>query len=83
MEIRYSEELVGLIKREGIDIERLDVRPGKTLTDTLREYMKDGKLPTAFFTEGGFAREGAIIITGQNAVEVVKIVIKIAELLNI
>ncbi|MGB9804435.1 thiamine-phosphate synthase family protein, partial [Desulfofundulus sp.] len=49
MEIRYSEELVELIKREAIEIERLDVRPGKPLTDMLNECLKDGKLPTAFY----------------------------------
>ncbi len=82
MEIKYSQELVDLVKKEGIDIEHLDIEPGKTLLDILRGSLKDGKLPTAFFTEGGFAREGAIIITGQNAVEVAKLVIRIAELLN-
>lgn len=81
MEIRYSEELVELIKREGIEIERLDFRPGKTMIEMLKECLKDSKLPTALYTEGGFAREGAIIIMGQNAVEVAKVVIRIAELL--
>lgn len=81
MEIRYSEELVQLFKKEGIDIERLDVESGKSLNEMLRGCLKSGKLPTAFYTEGGFAREGAIIITGQNAVEVAEKVIRISELL--
>lgn len=83
MEIKYSQELVDLVKKKGIDIEHLDIEQGKTLLDILKGTLKkDGKLPTAFFTEGEFAREGAIIITGQNAVEVAKLVIRIAELLN-
>ncbi|MGB9791089.1 MAG: thiamine-phosphate synthase family protein [Thermacetogeniaceae bacterium] len=81
MEIKYSEELVDLIKREGIDIERLDVESGKSLSDLLKGCLKNGKLPSALYTEGGFAREGAIIITGQNAVDVAKTVIRISELL--
>lgn len=82
MEIRYSEELVELIRRGGMEIEHLDPGSGKHLSEMLRECLKDGKLPMAFYTEGGFAREGAIIITGQNAVEVAKTVIKISERLR-
>lgn len=77
MEIKYSEKLVELIREDGIEIRHIDVGV-KTLDDMLKQYASN-KLPVAFFTEGGFAREGAIIITGQNAVEVAKLVLRIAD----
>lgn len=78
MEIRYSKELVELIRNEGINIAHLVVED-KTLDNMLKQYGKN-QLPVAFFTEGGFAREGAIILTGQNAVDVVGLALRIAEL---
>jgi predicted fused transcriptional regulator/phosphomethylpyrimidine kinase len=41
--------------------------------------MHAGTLPDLFYTEGGFAREGAIIVTGIDAMEVAKLVIQIAD----
>jgi predicted fused transcriptional regulator/phosphomethylpyrimidine kinase len=41
--------------------------------------MHEGILPELFYSEGGFAREGAIIITGVDAMEVAKLVVQIAD----
>ena len=79
MEIKYSKELVELIRKDGIEIKHLD-DSGKGLDDILKQCMNKPPVPTAFFTEGGFAREGAVIITGQNAVEVAGLVLRIADL---
>ncbi len=77
MEIKYSEKLVELIKEDGIEIEHIDIGT-KTLDDVFKKFTNN-KLPVVFYTEGGFAREGAIIVTGQNAVEVAKLVLRIAD----
>jgi thiamine-phosphate diphosphorylase len=70
MEIRYAPELVELIRKLGMGIARLDIREGDTLGAIFMRTVTDGHLPDLFYTEGGFAREGAIIITGRDAVEV-------------
>jgi predicted fused transcriptional regulator/phosphomethylpyrimidine kinase len=79
MEIRYAPDLVERIKGLGMSIARLDIREGDSLGAILGRTMTGGKLPDLFFTEGGFAREGAIVITGRDAVEVAGMAVKIAQ----
>jgi predicted fused transcriptional regulator/phosphomethylpyrimidine kinase len=80
MEIRYSAETVALMRNNGISICHLDIDEKSTLKEILDRCIVEGNLSDAFYTEGGFAREGAIIITGNDAVEVAELVVKIAEL---
>jgi predicted fused transcriptional regulator/phosphomethylpyrimidine kinase len=82
MEIRYTSELVDLIGNDRISVSHLKVAEGKTLDDAFKESANESGLPTVFYTEGGFAREGAIIVTGKDAVSVAKIVLRIADLVN-
>lgn len=70
MEIRYDPELVKIIEDIGITIVRMDVEKGASLDEILNNCKRDGVLPDVFYTEGSFAREGAIIVTGENAVNV-------------
>jgi predicted fused transcriptional regulator/phosphomethylpyrimidine kinase len=79
MEIRYDPKLVALIQSHGISIAHLEIREGDTGESILKRCMHEGTLPDLFYTEGGFAREGAIIVTGIDAMEVVKLVIEIAD----
>jgi predicted fused transcriptional regulator/phosphomethylpyrimidine kinase len=79
MEIRYDPKLVHLILSHNISIARLDIREGDSLDAILKECIHEGILPDLFYSEGGFAREGAIIITGIDAVTVAELVVKIAE----
>lgn len=79
MEIKYDPELVELIQGHGISIAHLEIKEGDTLDTILNRCMHEGILPDLFYTEGGFAREGAIIITGSDAVEVAKLVVMIAD----
>jgi hydroxymethylpyrimidine/phosphomethylpyrimidine kinase len=78
MEIKYSPELVGRIEKLGIPIVRLDIHEGDELGTILNSALHGGNLADLFYTEGGFAREGAIIITGRDAVEVAGIAVRIA-----
>ena len=80
MEIKYSDERVLLIRDSGIAICHLKIDEKSSLEEILRNCMAEGSLPDAFYTEGGFAREGAIIITGGDAVEVAERVVQIADL---
>ena len=79
MEIKYDSKLVELIQSHGISIAHLEIREGDTLDSILKRCMHEGILPDLFYTEGGFAREGAIIITGIDAVAVAKLVVQIAD----
>jgi thiamine-phosphate diphosphorylase len=79
MEIRYDPQLVHLIQSHNISIAHLEIRTGDTLDTILNRCVHEGVLPDLFYTEGGFAREGAIIITGINAVVVAKLVVQIAD----
>jgi len=79
MEIKYDPKLVDLIQSHGISIAHLEIREGDTLDSILKRCMHEGILPDLFYTEGGFAREGAIIITGIDAVAVAKLVVQIAD----
>ncbi len=79
MEIKYDPKLVHLMQSHNISIARLDIREGDSLDAILKECMHEGILPDLFYTEGGFAREGAIIITGIDAVTVAKLVVQIAD----
>ena len=79
MEIKYDPKLVDLIQSHGISIAHLEIREGDTLNSILKRCMHEGILPDLFYTEGGFAREGAIIITGIDAVAVAKLVVQIAD----
>lgn len=80
MEIRYSAETVELMRNNGISICHLTIDEKSTMKEILASCIVDGHLSEAFYTEGGFAREGAIIITGSEAVEVAERVVQIAEL---
>ncbi len=77
MEIKYSEQLVDIIRKHGFHVALL--KSGcETINQTIQACMVDNQLPSIIYTEGGFAREGAIIITAGNAVEVADTVISIA-----
>jgi hydroxymethylpyrimidine/phosphomethylpyrimidine kinase len=78
MEIRYTPEIVKRIEELGMSIAHLDIREGDTLDEIFRRTMHDGVLPDLFYTEGGFSREGVVIITGIDAVEVARTAVKIA-----
>jgi len=77
MELRYSEELVNLLQSKGLSPSHLTFE-NWSLHEMLAASMKNGVLPTVFYTEGGFAREGAVILTGNSAVEVAGLVRDIA-----
>jgi thiamine-phosphate diphosphorylase len=79
MEIKYDPKLVHLIQSHNISIAHLEIQPGDTLDIILKRCVHEGVLPDAFYTEGGFAREGAIIITGEDAVDVARLVVQIAD----
>ena len=79
MEIRYSPETVELMGDNGISICDLNIDEKSTIEEMLASCIVDGQLSEAFYTEGGFAREGAIIITGSDAVGVAERVVQIAE----
>jgi predicted fused transcriptional regulator/phosphomethylpyrimidine kinase len=79
MEIKYDPKLVELIQGHGISIAHLEIREGDTLDTILNRCMHEGILPDLFYTEGGFAREGAIIITGIDAVSVAELAVMIAD----
>jgi predicted fused transcriptional regulator/phosphomethylpyrimidine kinase len=80
MEIKYSDETVLLMRDSGITVCHLKIDEKSSLKEILGNCIVEGSLPDAFYTEGGFAREGAIIITGGDAVEVAERVVQIAEL---
>jgi predicted fused transcriptional regulator/phosphomethylpyrimidine kinase len=80
MEIKYSDEAVSLMRESGITVCHLKIDEKSSLKEILSNCMVEGSLPDAFYTEGGFAREGAIIITGVDAVDVAERVVQIAEL---
>jgi predicted fused transcriptional regulator/phosphomethylpyrimidine kinase len=80
MEIRYSPELVDRIEKQGIPIAHLEIRQGDTLESILKKAMRKGTLADLLYTEGGFAREGAIIITGKDAVSVAQMAVRIASM---
>ncbi len=82
MEIRYSADTVEIMKKDGISINRLNITENKPFTEIIKDSAGDGDFPTALFTEGGFAREGAIIITGLDAVEVARTIVHIADLVK-
>jgi len=79
MEIRYTPEIVERITRLGMRIARLDIREGDPLDIILKKTMCEGSLADLLYTEGGFAREGAVIITGAGAVAVARTAVRIAE----
>lgn len=79
MEIRYAPELVDRIRKQGMAIERLDIREGDPLDIVLKRTMHAGRLADLLYTEGGFAREGAVIITGRDAVMVAETAVRIAD----
>jgi predicted fused transcriptional regulator/phosphomethylpyrimidine kinase len=88
LEIRYHADLVALIERMGLEARSLEsVLSGAAdsearlagLCRILEEvYSEEEKLSIAY-TEGGQAREGAIILLGETAVDVARRAIAIAE----
>jgi len=79
MEIKYDPGIVEIIEDLGISIAHMEIRQGDTLDAILNACLCDGVLADVLYTEGGFAREGAIIITHEDAVKVAETVLKIAE----
>ena len=55
MEIKYSKELVELIRKDGIEIKHLD-DSGKGLDDILKQCMNKPPVPTAFFYRRRFCQ---------------------------
>jgi predicted fused transcriptional regulator/phosphomethylpyrimidine kinase len=88
LEIKYSADLVAVIEQMGLQAKSLEpVLSGAAdpeariagMCQTFREvYSEEEKLSIAY-TEGGHAREGAIILLGETAVDVARKAIVIAE----
>jgi predicted fused transcriptional regulator/phosphomethylpyrimidine kinase len=88
LEIKYRADLVALIERMGLAARSLEpVLSGAAdsearaagLCRIFKEvYSEEEKLSIAY-TEGGQAREGAIILLGETAVDVARKAIAIAE----
>jgi predicted fused transcriptional regulator/phosphomethylpyrimidine kinase len=88
LEVKYRADLVAVIEKMGLQAKSLEpVLSGATdpearmagLRRTFKEvYSEDEKLSIAY-TEGGHAREGAIILLGETAVDVARRAIAIAE----
>ena len=88
LEVKYRPDLVAVIEKMGLQAKSLEpVLSGATnpearvagLRQTFKEvYSEDEKLSIAY-TEGGHAREGAIILLGETAVDVARRAIAIAE----
>jgi predicted fused transcriptional regulator/phosphomethylpyrimidine kinase len=88
LEIRYGADLVVLIERMGLAARSLEsVLPGASDSEARlaglcrifeEVYSEEEKLSIAY-TEGGQAREGAIILLGETAVDVARKAIAIAE----
>lgn len=88
LEVKYSPELVAVIEQMGLDAKSLEpvlsgARDPEARMAGLRRsfkevYSEDEKLSIAY-TEGGHAREGAIILVGETAVDVARKAIAIAE----
>ena len=88
LEVKYRPDLVAVIEKMGLQAKSLEpVLSGATdpearvagLRQTFKEvYSQDEKLSIAY-TEGGHAREGAIILLGETAVDVARRAIAIAE----
>jgi predicted fused transcriptional regulator/phosphomethylpyrimidine kinase len=88
LEIKYRPELVALIERMGLACKPLEpIGSGRTdpearaaaLARTFREAYSEAERMSVSYTEGGHAREGAIILLGETAVEVARKAIAIAE----
>ena len=79
MEVRYSPEIVDRIRNLGMRAARLEIREGDPFDIILKRSMHEGVLADLLYTEGGFAREGAVIITGTDAVTVARTAARIAE----
>jgi len=79
MEIKYTPAIVELVRQDDISIERLEIEENLSLEIIIKRSLRNGTVPQAFYTEGGFAREGAVILTGDNAVQVAGTALRIAE----
>ncbi len=77
MEIKYSDHLIEIIQAHGIKTALLP-SGCESLDQTIYSCMIDQQLPSVFYTAGGWAREGAIIITTVDAVEIAHMVSNIA-----
>ena len=88
LEVKYRPDLVAVIEKMGLETKSLEpVLSGAADPDarlaglcrTFKEvYSEDEQLSIAY-TEGGHAREGAIILLGETAVDVARRAIAIAE----
>jgi thiamine-phosphate diphosphorylase len=84
MEIKNTSAIINALRMNGYEPYEIIVKDGET-TDLRDTFLKSvtgggGILPRIFFIDGGINREGAIIISGDDAVDVAKTVIRIANL---
>jgi predicted fused transcriptional regulator/phosphomethylpyrimidine kinase len=80
MEIKNTPALINALRKNGFEPYEIVVKTEKTLKEVFKESNKEGNLPKIFFIDGGVNREGATIVSGDDAVEVAETVIKIAGL---
>jgi predicted fused transcriptional regulator/phosphomethylpyrimidine kinase len=88
LEIKYRPELVAVIEQMGLKPRSLepvlsgDLDPAARVTAMCRTFVEvysaEQKLSCAY-TEGGHAREGAIILLGETAVDLARKAIAVAE----
>ena len=88
LEVKYRPELVAVIERMGLETKSLEpVLSGAAdpearmagMCRTFKEVYSDEEKLSIAYTEGGHAREGAIILLGETAVDVARKAIAIAE----
>jgi predicted fused transcriptional regulator/phosphomethylpyrimidine kinase len=88
LEIKYHPGLVAMIEGMGLACRPLEPvlsassdpeARAAALARTFREAYSEAERMSVSYTEGGHAREGAIILLGETAVEVARKAIAIAE----
>jgi predicted fused transcriptional regulator/phosphomethylpyrimidine kinase len=77
MEIKYSEQVIEIIQAHGLKTALLP-SGCESLEQTIHSCLIDQQLPPVLYTAGGWDREGAIIITAVDAVEIAHMVSNIA-----
>lgn len=91
--IRYIPELIGIAKELGYHISFFDRRKepveikkieGRTMEWAANEIYKnaEGRVPQVVYDLGDWGKEPGIMILGKDAIEVVKIALKLAEEAN-
>ena len=88
LEVKYRPDLVAVIEKMGLQAKSLEpVLSGAAdpearvagLRQTFKEVYSEGEKLSIAYTEGGHAREGAIILLGETAVDVARRAIAIAD----